>query len=100
MKLTKLFWDSGRWSLGDNYGNMRVSADNWFGMMSHADKFEAVNSFHSALQTSEASPSLTSKYLLNESQNAIENYLYRTCSSAINFLTVSFSRCGPKHLDY
>ena len=45
----------GRWSLAGNYSNMRVSADNWFGAMSHGDKVEAVNSFRSTLHSSDAS---------------------------------------------
>ena len=61
----------GRWSLAGNYRNMRVSADNWFGTMSHVDKLEAVNSFHSTLYSSDAST--TSKSLLNESQNVDES---------------------------
>ena len=45
----------GRWSLAGNYSNMRIRADNWFGSMSHGDKVEAVNSFHSTSHSSDAS---------------------------------------------
>ena len=54
MKLTRLFWDlHGRWSLASNYGNVRVKAGNWFGSMTHMDKVDAVNSFHSAVHSSD-----------------------------------------------
>ena len=55
MKADKAVLGLGRWSLAGNYSNMRVSADNWFGAMSHGDKVEAVNSFHSTLHSSDAS---------------------------------------------
>ena len=58
----------GRWSLADNYSSVRVSPDNWFGMMSRVDKIEAVNSFHSTLHSL-----MTSKPSLNESQNIDES---------------------------
>ena len=61
----------GRWSLAGNYSSMRVSADSWFGTMSHVDKVEAVNSFHSTLHSSDALT--TSKSLLNEPQNVAES---------------------------
>ena len=50
---------------------MRVSADNWFGMMSHVDKVEAVNSFHSTLKSGDTST--MSRSLLNESQTVVES---------------------------
>ena len=61
----------GRWSLADNYSNMRVSAGNWFGMMSPVDKIEAVNSFHSTLHSSDTL--MASKPSLKESRNIDES---------------------------
>ena len=67
----KVILGLGRWSLAGNYSNMRVSADNWFGPMSHGDKVEAVNSFHSTLHSSDAC--MTSKLLLNEQPGVCES---------------------------
>ena len=61
----------GRWSLAANYSSMRVNADNWFGVMSHVDKVEAVNSFHSTLQSSDTST--MSRSLLNEPQTVVKS---------------------------
>ena len=56
----------GRWSLASNYGDGRVNVGNWFGSMSHMDKVDAVNSFHSAVHSSD-DPTMSKKALLNES---------------------------------
>ena len=50
---------------------MRVSADSWFGAMSHRNKVEAVSSFHSTLHSSDAST--MSQLLLDKQPSVCES---------------------------